>query len=130
MGQTPSARRREGSMENSCNETDCNEWPPKGGCSHICNKPEYRGWHIDKNIKPITDRQHDYDFWHDDYDGADGGNGLAGTASSHADALAQITEIEANTDTSEEAYTRMLIDNLATDPELKDVLLHIAGLES
>ena len=52
------------------------------------------GWHIEKNTKPIPDRRHDYDFWHDNYDGADGGNGLAGTASSIDDALYQISEIE------------------------------------
>jgi hypothetical protein len=52
------------------------------------------GWHIEKNVKPIPDRRFDYDFWHDDYDGADGGNGLAGTASSIDDALRQISEIE------------------------------------
>lgn len=43
--------------------------------------------------KPIPDRRHDYDFWHDNYDGADGGNGLCGTASSIEDAMRQIREI-------------------------------------
>lgn len=52
------------------------------------------GWHIEKNMKPIPDRNYDYDFWHDDYDGADGGNGLAGTAKSFDDAARQIGEIE------------------------------------
>lgn len=55
------------------------------------------GWHIEKNMKPIPDRRHDYDFWHDDYDGCDGGNGLAGTASSVEDAERQIEEIEQET---------------------------------
>jgi hypothetical protein len=52
------------------------------------------GWHIEKNLKPIPDRRHDYDFWHDDYDGADGGNGLCGTAESIVDAIKQIADIE------------------------------------
>ena len=49
------------------------------------------GWHIERNVKPIPDRRHDYDFWHDEYDG---GNGLAGTAESIDDAMRQISEIE------------------------------------
>jgi len=53
------------------------------------------GWHIERNPKPIPDRSHDYDFVHDDYDGADGGNGLAGTAASFEDACQQIADIEA-----------------------------------
>lgn len=52
------------------------------------------GWHIEKNLKPIPIRSHDYDFWHDDYDGTDGGNGLAGTAANVEDAIRQIEEIE------------------------------------
>lgn len=53
------------------------------------------GWHIEKNPKPIPDRSHDYDFWHEDYDYADdtGSNGLAGTASSEEAAARQIQAI-------------------------------------
>ena len=58
----------------------------------ITNLPN--GWHIEYNPKPIPDRRHDYDFWHDDYDGADGGNGLAGTAVNKEDVLEQIREID------------------------------------
>ena len=52
------------------------------------------GWNIVYNPKPIPDRRFDYDFWHDDYDGADGGNGLAGNAESEGDAMKQIADIE------------------------------------
>lgn len=62
------------------------------GSSEHKNLPN--GWHIQKNPKPVPNRKHDYDFWHDDYDGTDGGNGLAGTASNEDDALRQIEEIE------------------------------------
>ena len=58
-----------------------------------CCFPDCMGWHIEKNTKPIPDRNHDYDFWHDDYDGADGGNGLAGTACSVLEAMDKIGEI-------------------------------------
>ena len=71
-------------------------------CNHVdeyrCRRdlafPYCMGWRIEKNVKPIPDRRHDYDFWRDDYDGADGGNGLCGTASSIIDAIEQIKEIE------------------------------------
>ena len=73
-------------------------------CPHVigdiyerdCSFPDCIGWHIEKNMKPIPDRRHDYDFWHDDYDGADDGNGLCGTAGSIVDAMEQIAEIERN----------------------------------
>jgi hypothetical protein len=54
------------------------------------------GWHIELNKKPIPSRQHDYDFYHDNYDycSIEGGNGLCGTASSQADAIKQINELE------------------------------------
>lgn len=55
-----------------------------------------KGWHIERNLKPIPTQSHDYDFWHDDYDGADGGNGLCGTAASIEDAIRQIEEIDSN----------------------------------
>lgn len=54
--------------------------------------PMRNGWHIQKNVKPIPDSRHDYDFWHDDYDGE---NGLCGTASDPIDAAKQIMEMEA-----------------------------------
>ena len=52
------------------------------------------GWHIEYDPKPIPISSHDYNYYHDDYDGADGGNGLAGTASSVDDAMNQIMEIQ------------------------------------
>lgn len=51
-------------------------------------------WTIEFDPPPIPLRQFDYAFSHDDYDGADGGNGLAGRAASVQDALDQISEIE------------------------------------
>ena len=57
------------------------------------NKSLY-GWTIEFNRKPIPDRQFDYEFSHENYDGADGGNGLCGTGSSLEDCRAQIREIE------------------------------------
>ncbi len=54
------------------------------------------GWCVRFNPKPMPDRSHDYDFWHEDYDGADGGNGLSGTASSHLDAVNQINDVMEN----------------------------------
>jgi len=54
-------------------------------------------WSIEKNPKPIPDRRFDFDFWHEDYDGSDGGNGLSGTASSVEDAVNQIKDIELST---------------------------------
>ena len=54
------------------------------------SKNHLNGWHIVENIKPIPDGRHDFDFWHDDYDG---GNGLAGTAESVRDAMEQIIKI-------------------------------------
>lgn len=56
--------------------------------------PTPSGWHIQKNVKPIPDRRFDWDFWHDEFDGADGGNGLCGTAASWNDAVEQCWEIE------------------------------------
>ncbi len=52
------------------------------------------GWHIEYNPKPIPRSSHDWDFWHDNYDGApDGNNRLFGTAMNIRDALEQIEEI-------------------------------------
>lgn len=50
-----------------------------------------KGWHIEKNVKPIPNRSWDWDFWHDAHDGE---NGLCGTASSYEDAVEQCWEIE------------------------------------
>ena len=59
--------------------------------------PEILGdWTISYNPPPIPIRCHDYQFVHDNYDGADGGNGLCGTAPSVIDAIDQIREIEAD----------------------------------
>ena len=52
------------------------------------------GWSIEFNPKPIPLRQFDYDFSHEDYDGCDGGNGLAGCGESIEDCVKQIKEIE------------------------------------
>ena len=74
----------------------CTQCPNVVGDSYQrdCAFPDCMGWYIEKNVKPIPDRQHDYDFWHADYDGADGGNGLCGTATSIVDAMEQIAAIE------------------------------------
>ncbi len=52
------------------------------------------GWTITYNPKPIPDRKFDYDFYHEDYDGVEDGNKLAGAAASIEDAIEQIAEIE------------------------------------
>lgn len=49
------------------------------------------GWSITYSPKPIGNGRHDYDFYHDNYDGE---NGLAGTAEDIYDAIEQINEIE------------------------------------
>ena len=51
-------------------------------------------WNIQYNPKPIPDRRFDYDFWHDDYDGADGNDVRYGNAKSEADAMEKILEIQ------------------------------------
>lgn len=52
-------------------------------------------WHILYNPKPIPDRRHDYDWWHEDYDGAPDSRDIrCGTAESAEDARRQIEEIE------------------------------------
>jgi hypothetical protein len=65
-------------------------------------------WHIEKNPKPIADRRFDFDFWHDDYDGADGGNGLAGNAASWEDAVKQCWAIEPHITTKSAALLGVL----------------------
>ena len=49
------------------------------------------GWKITYWMKPIPDRNHDYEFAHDDYDGT---NGLCGTAPTRDSCIEQIKEIE------------------------------------
>jgi len=54
---------------------------------------QYRAFNIQKNMKPIPDRRHDWDFWHDDYDGVpDSADCRAGTAASEEDCKALIDE--------------------------------------
>lgn len=74
---------------------DCKDCPHVIGDAYQrdCCFPDCIGWSIEKNVKPIPDRSHDYDFSHENYDGADGGNGLCGTASSEIDAMEQIREL-------------------------------------
>ena len=48
------------------------------------------GWSITCSPKPIGTNAHDYDFWHENYDGE---NNLCGTASSLEDAIQQINEM-------------------------------------
>lgn len=47
------------------------------------------GWHIEYNPKPIPNRGHDYNYWHDDEDGT---GMYSGTAASVAEAEDQIAE--------------------------------------
>ena len=54
---------------------------------------KYKEWDIEYNPKPIPDRRFDYDAVHPDYDGADGGNGLAFNAESIEEAKKQIDEM-------------------------------------
>ena len=58
---------------------------------HDCGFPECMGWTIEKNVKPISDRKHDWDFSHKDNDV---GYGLCGTAESFEAAARKIMEIE------------------------------------
>lgn len=43
-------------MKSSCNETDCEEWPPKKGCSEGCLKPEYRGKSMTAEVYQLEKR--------------------------------------------------------------------------
>ena len=70
----------------------CNVYGERRGPVMPDKIPE--GWNIALSIKPIPDRRHDFDFWHDDYDGAEDGNHLHGTACNVRDAVEQIREIE------------------------------------
>ena len=62
----------------------------------VLGEPGYEGsgkliwgdWIITHNAKPIPDRSHDFDFVHEDYDGApDSGDKRCGTAGSPQDAM-------------------------------------------
>jgi hypothetical protein len=59
---------------------------------YVCSKCEkpcdaWEGWHIKYNPKPIPDRSHDFDVWHDDLENI-------WTAASREDGLYRIEEIE------------------------------------
>lgn len=58
----------------------------------------YRGkalWHIQYSPKPIPTDKFDWDFWHDDYDGApDAKDHRCGSAPSLFEAMEAIREIE------------------------------------
>jgi len=48
-------------------------------------------WRFQYNAKPIPDRGHDWDYWHEEYDGAeDSGDTRKGTARTFADALEEV----------------------------------------
>ena len=49
------------------------------------------GWNVEYNQKPIPDRRHDWDFWHDDNCDTEV---LCGTGYSTLDCEEQIAEIE------------------------------------
>ena len=74
------------------NDNSCNIYGERRGPVMPDNSPE--GWNIVLNVKHIPDRRHDFDFWHDDYDGAEDGNHLCGTACNVGDAVEQIRGIE------------------------------------
>jgi len=55
---------------------------------------KYRGYTLSLDPKPIPDRSHDWDFSHEDFDGApDSGDNRCGTAETLADACEQIDDI-------------------------------------
>jgi hypothetical protein len=55
---------------------------------------KYRGYTISHEPKPIPDRSADFDFSHEDFDGApDSGDNRCGTAGSIEDACEQIDDI-------------------------------------
>ena len=58
----------------------------------------YNEWQIRYDPKPIPIRDFDWDFVHPNYDGADGGNGLAGNAASIEECIKHIKEIEEEID--------------------------------
>ena len=73
---------------------NCNQCPHVVGDAHErdCSFPDCIGWTITHNPKSIPDRRFDWDFYHKDYDGCDGGNGLSGEASSYKNAIEQIID--------------------------------------
>lgn len=66
------------------------DWHPMSDLE-LCPDCHPEGWTIEFNPKPIPDRKHDWDFWHEDND-VDGK--LCGTAASLSDALEQIHDLE------------------------------------
>ena len=59
-------------------------------------RTQYKDWWIEYNPKPIPPRDYDWDFWHDDFDGAvDSGDIRGGAGSDPADCRRQIRNIEA-----------------------------------
>jgi len=50
-----------------------------------------KGWHIERNPKPIPTLAHDWDYWHDE---VDNDSTLCGTASSKENALLAVIEKE------------------------------------
>jgi len=55
----------------------------------------YGPWHIEHDPPPIPVRSCDWQFWHDDYDGApDGNDRRCGFAGSLAAVVAEIHELE------------------------------------
>jgi len=56
-------------------------------------KMMYKNWHIEHNPKPGPRFNHDWDVWHEDFDGApDSGDRRSTTAGSSAEAIALIDE--------------------------------------
>lgn len=55
---------------------------------------KYLNWDIVFDPKPIPDRNHDFEAVHTNYDGVDGGNGLAVTGINLESVISQINEIE------------------------------------
>jgi hypothetical protein len=86
----------------------------------------YRGWHIEFNPPPIPSRNCDWQFWHDDFDGAeDSGDNRCGSAESLEAAKAEIDEREA------EAVTIGFLAALQeiADSHIPDQPAHDAGDE-
>ena len=55
----------------------------------------YRNYKIEYNPKPIPDRSFDWDYVHEDYDGApDGGDDRCGAVASFEAAILAINELE------------------------------------
>ncbi len=73
---------------------------------HNLPSATYKGYRFSYNPKPIPSSAHDWDFWHEDYDGGDvdwdtpSRDPRAGTGSSIPDCMGQIDEIEAEEESS------------------------------